>query len=79
VNLEKQCGPVDLDGPGSQAQKIYVVGIIAGSECVESVRGLVEKGQANEAEVIDAVENAPDPEKSKRAMFRSNIWPTARR
>ena len=62
MNLEKQCGPVDLDGPGSQAQKIYVVGIIAGSECVESVRGLVEEGQAFEAEVIDAVENAPDPD-----------------
>jgi hypothetical protein len=39
-----------------------VVGIIAGSECVESVRGLVEVGQAFEAEAIDAVENAPDPE-----------------
>jgi hypothetical protein len=62
VNLEKQCRPVDLDGPGSPAQKIYVVGIIAGSECVESVRGLVEEGQASEAEAIDAVENAPDPE-----------------
>ena len=28
----------------------------------ESVRGLVEEGQAFEAEVIDAVENAPDPD-----------------
>ena len=27
----------------------------------ESVRGLVEEGQAFEAEVIDAEENAPDP------------------
>jgi hypothetical protein len=62
VNLEKQCGPVDLDGPGSQAQKIYVVGIIAGSECVESVRGAGRRGQAYEAEVIDVVENTPDPD-----------------
>jgi hypothetical protein len=28
----------------------------------ESVRGLVEEGQAFVAEVIDAVENAPDPD-----------------
>ena len=39
-----------------------MVGIIAASESVESVRGLVEEGQAFEAEVIDAVENAPDPD-----------------
>jgi len=52
----------------------------------ESVRGLVEEGWGFDAEVMDAVENAPDPDVAEITTREvpeddvpSAIWPTARR
>ena len=86
LNLEKQCGPVDLDGPGSQAQQIYVVGIHSWVvNVLKAFEGLVEEARLTRPKSsmwwrirqIQTLRRSPS-EKSKRAMFRLNIWPTPR-